>query len=247
MTDKDKNIYQRILSVMAELNYIQKTDKKVNNQYTFVTHDAVSEAIHPLLVKHGIVMVSTVDTWAQDGNRTSADVTVTFINADKPDESVAVKTFGFGIDPQDKGAGKAISYACKYAVLKTFVLETGDDPERDSIDHVSNNAQELAEKAKIALEKGDWLSLCKLDGMGEDWLSAWKLLDTRKKKAIKELMDTRTKYRDALNDLTSKADSHGTMEVWEELDTDDHKAEVWRCINEEAKEFIKTIKKEGDK
>lgn len=31
----------------------------------------------------------------------------------------------------DKGPGKAISYAVKYAYLKAFALETGDDPDHD--------------------------------------------------------------------------------------------------------------------
>jgi len=46
-----------------------------------------------------------------------------------------VPTFGYGIDPQDKGPGKAMSYGVKYGLLKALGLETGDDPERDSIEH----------------------------------------------------------------------------------------------------------------
>ena len=44
---------------------------------------------------------------------------------------IDVETFGFGIDDQDKGPGKAMSYAVKYALLKTLGLETGDDPDMD--------------------------------------------------------------------------------------------------------------------
>jgi hypothetical protein len=32
----------------------------------------------------------------------------------------------------DKGPGKAVSYAFKYALLKVFCLETGDDPDNDA-------------------------------------------------------------------------------------------------------------------
>jgi hypothetical protein len=228
---------------MGELNYVQKTTTKVNNMYTFVTHDAVSEAIHPLLVKHGIVMLSSVDRWGQDGNRTSADVTVSFVNADNISERIEVKTFGFGIDSQDKGPGKAISYACKYAVLKTFVLETGDDPERDSIDHVGCEAQGLADKAKEALEKGDWAELCALDKQ-DGWLDAWKLLDSRKRKSIKELMGRRNEYRDALATLAENGDDVGTLEVWNEMSKPE-KAEVWRCLQDETREFITKLKEKA--
>ena len=113
MSNEIQNIHQRILAVMSDLNYVQKSDKKVNNQYTFVTHDAVSAALHPLLVTHGIVTIPRMTEWAQDGNRTSVNMEVDFVNVDAPEDKVTVPCFGFGIDPQDKGPGKAVSYATK--------------------------------------------------------------------------------------------------------------------------------------
>ena len=47
------NILQRINAVMQELDYLQK-EKKSGMQYSFVSHDKVTGAIRPLLVKHGI-------------------------------------------------------------------------------------------------------------------------------------------------------------------------------------------------
>ena len=138
------NIYQRMLKVMEAVSYVQKEEKKVNNQYTFVSHDAVTKKIRPELVKNGIVAIARVISHTQDGNRTEADVEVDFVNAEKPDEKVTISAFGYGIDPQDKGPGKAISYAVKYAYLKAFALETGDDPERDSIPH-AEAANEVAQ------------------------------------------------------------------------------------------------------
>lgn len=130
------NLYQRILAVMGELDYVQKEAKKPGGmQYTFVSHDAVTAKIHPLLVKHGIAMLPSVVEFTQDGNRVAATVNVTFINVDMPEDRHTVQFFGYGIDTQDKGPGKAVSYAVKYAMLKTFCLETGDDPEKDDIEH----------------------------------------------------------------------------------------------------------------
>lgn len=129
------NIYQRMAAVMKDVSYVQKEDKKVNNQYTFVSHDAVTAKIRPALLAHGVLPVVSVKDHVQDGNRTEATILVRFVNVDKPDEAIEVESFGYGIDPQDKGPGKAVSYAFKYALLKVFCLETGDDPERDSIDH----------------------------------------------------------------------------------------------------------------
>lgn len=129
------NIYQRMANVMNDVSYVQKEDKKVNNQYTFVSHDAVTAKIRPALLKHGIMPVVSVKAHVQDGNRTEATIVVRFVNVDQPEDAIEVESFGYGIDPQDKGPGKAVSYAFKYALLKVFCLETGDDPERDNIEY----------------------------------------------------------------------------------------------------------------
>jgi len=132
LNESKLNIFQRILMVMAELKYIGKGSNKVNGQYTFVSHDAVSAKVHPLLVKHGIAVVPTIEEVSQDHNRTMVKLCVTFINPDNPQDSFSTRYIGYGIDNGDKGPGKAISYAYKYALLKTFCLETGDDPDNDA-------------------------------------------------------------------------------------------------------------------
>lgn len=133
--DTKMNIYQRLNAVMKAVSYVQKEDKKVNNQYTFVSHDAVTAKVRPHLIENGVALVTSVDSFHQDGNRTEATVTLEFVNVDKPEDKIVVRSFGYGIDPQDKGPGKAVSYAVKYGLLKTLCLETGDDPERDNINH----------------------------------------------------------------------------------------------------------------
>ncbi len=125
------NIYQRVLGVMSELDYIQKSDKQVNNQYRFVSHDQVTAKIHPLAVKYRFLMIPTVASHSQEGNRTTVDQIVHFINVDKPEDQFSINTFGYGVDPSDKGPGKAMSYAFKLAALKALMLETGEDPDQD--------------------------------------------------------------------------------------------------------------------
>jgi len=131
------NVYQKINRVMAEVAVIAKEDKKVNNQYEYLSHDAVVRGIRAAMVKEGIVttLVSTVVN--QNGNRTELEAVFRFVNVDKPDDFVDVCSFGYGIDGQDKGPGKAISYAKKYALLTTFLLEAGDsaDVERHNVNH----------------------------------------------------------------------------------------------------------------
>jgi hypothetical protein len=126
------NIFQRILGIMSELKHIAKGDLKVNGQYTFVSHDAVAAKVHPLLVKYGVAVIPTVEEMTQDHNRTTVKLAISFVNSDCPSDYFISRYLGYGIDNGDKGPGKAISYAYKYGLLKTFCLETGDDPDNDA-------------------------------------------------------------------------------------------------------------------
>ena len=130
-SDVEWNIYQRMLKVTESVERVPKGDKKVGNLYKFTSHDAVMAALRPAFVEFGICMIPTVTSWKQDSNRTEVDMSIDFVNCDKPEDRVTVQTFGYGIDSQDKGPGKAISYAVKYACLKAFALDTGDDPDND--------------------------------------------------------------------------------------------------------------------
>lgn len=132
-TTQIKNIYQRINAVMQEVDYIQKGEKKVAGQYRFVSHDQVTAALHAPMTKNGIVCTSSIIEMKQDGNRTEVKLEVRFVNIDEPKDNFSVIYWGYGIDTSDKGIGKAVSYAFKYALLKTFCLETGDDPDQDQV------------------------------------------------------------------------------------------------------------------
>lgn len=97
--------------------------------------------MHGALVNHGIVMIPSIESITQNGNKTEIIMEISFVNIDNPSDQRTVRYAGHGIDNQDKGVGKAISYAVKYALLKTFCLETTDDVERDSINHVPNEKE----------------------------------------------------------------------------------------------------------
>ncbi len=131
---KGLNIHQKLHAVMAEAGKVVKEDKKVNNLYKFVSHDAVTDMIRPLLVKHGVLAIPSIIAHSQDGNTTSCNVAITFTNIDNPSESVSISSFGYGCDGQDKGPGKSFSYAVKMGYLKMFALGTGEkDNEAESI------------------------------------------------------------------------------------------------------------------
>jgi len=128
--DPKLNIYQRLSAVMNEVDYIQK-DKKQGMRYSIVSHDVVTAKVRPFLLKHGIVYPVSIKEHWQDGNMTGVLAEVSFVNVDDPQDRVVVQSMGYGIDDQDKGPGKAVSYAVKYALLKVLGLETGDDPDEN--------------------------------------------------------------------------------------------------------------------
>ncbi|RYX78530.1 hypothetical protein EON76_05220 [bacterium] len=134
MSDKILNVHQRLAAAMEKVDYIQKEQKKGMN-YSIVSHDAVTAKVRPILLSQGIVYYPVRCDHLQDGNRAECSMTIRFVNIDEPTDYFDVPTFGYGIDPQDKGPGKAMSYAVKYALLKALGLETGDDPDNDAIPH----------------------------------------------------------------------------------------------------------------
>jgi len=142
---KEKNIHQRLNSVMAEVSYIKK-DKKIDmgkGGFRVTGHDNVTKLIHPLLVKHGISLIPSVEDMTQEGNRTRARMSFDWVNIDEPEDKFTNECVAYGIDSQDKGPGKAISYAQRYIVLKTLHIETGEKDVEESNDDFVPQAKVL--------------------------------------------------------------------------------------------------------
>jgi hypothetical protein len=143
MTSPTPNILQRLNAVMQEVDYIQR-EQKQGMRYKIVSHDKVTGLVRPALVKHGVVYWPSSFDVKQSGNRTELCCQVVFANMDDKNDYIVVDTLGYGIDDQDKGPGKAISYAVKYALLKALGLETGDDPDLEQdVEHKHDRAPHI--------------------------------------------------------------------------------------------------------
>ena len=55
-----------------------------------------------------------------------------FVNIEKPEEYTETTVFSVGLDSQDKGDGKAMTYGDKYALMKAYKISTGDDPDAEA-------------------------------------------------------------------------------------------------------------------
>ena len=147
------NIFQRLNRVMQQVSYVQK-EKKPGMRYSIVSHDAVTNLVRDPLVGQGVIYFPVHLSHTKDGNRTEVELTVRFQNVDDKDDYFDVPSIGYGIDDQDKGCGKAISYAVKYALLKALGLESGDDPDNDQETRfVSTTAIKVSKSTDLEIEE----------------------------------------------------------------------------------------------
>ena len=172
-----KNVHQRLAAAMADVSYIQK-EKKQGMNYTIVSHDAVTAKVRPVLLQHGIVYYPVRCEHVHSGNRAECAMTVRFVNLDEPTDFFDVPTFGYGIDPQDKGPGKAMSYAVKYALLKALGLETGDDPDQESVPYSpvdpATPEPPKATPQEIEAAKAACKQCADLDALSTWWIGLYK-------------------------------------------------------------------------
>ncbi len=138
------NIYQRINAVMHDVKYVQK-DAQVSagagGSYKAVSHDMVVAILRDSMVQHGIVVRveqlkgELLQQKAPKGEKGytmhlySGEYAVHFHNIDQPDDFLTETVNAHANDSGDKAPGKAMSYAVKYAMLKVFSLETGENEE----------------------------------------------------------------------------------------------------------------------
>jgi len=130
-------IYEKINNVRKLVDYVKK-DATVQG-YKAVSHDAVTGMIREALVSEGVLVfpsliVSEDHATGQSTksgaqfHRYKALYEVKFVAAEDASE-VSINVEAHADDHGDKAPGKALSYATKYAMLKVFSIETGEDDE----------------------------------------------------------------------------------------------------------------------
>ena len=145
---KDLNLYQKIQQVSDEVKNIEKNTVvgTGNNSYRAVADIDVLLAVKKAETKFGLVSIPVkqelvrsdqVQKIGRDGYTTVtfADIvkmTLRIINIDNTTEFIEVESFGRGLDPGDKGFGKASTYARKYALLNAYKIATGEDPDEQA-------------------------------------------------------------------------------------------------------------------
>lgn len=145
------NIYQRLASAIQEIPTVVKTKNK-GLPFETVSHDDVLEAVRGPLLRNGIIAIPSKLEFTQDGNRSQAVMNIRFQNIYNKDDYQVVPSVGQGIGNDDKGPGKAMSYAFKYALLKTLAIKTGDDADNEHTKNKFINKDADAAKKRIEMQ-----------------------------------------------------------------------------------------------
>lgn len=137
------NIAKAILEVMKEVTNIEKKMNVGSGSFTYkaISDSMVRSQIKDAMVKNGLLIVptgvsakTTTDRWDEAGKSKQSiltEATTTYLLIHESGESIPLAGYGQGVDTQDKGAGKATTYALKNVLLDTFLVIKGEDMDTD--------------------------------------------------------------------------------------------------------------------
>ena len=195
-----KNLSKAILAVMKDVKGIDKsmTVGSGNFKYQGVPDQQVKKIIGESMQRNGLCLLpidieatTEMDVWEEsyNGKNTRKRQVFTTVKAKyllmhESGESQEICGYGHGVDSQDKAAGKATTYALKYALLYSFIVPTGKIDDSDNT-HSEEIAKPQPAKAKEETDNRSWLS--------EKQLSV--IISRIEKGEVKLKQDTQTHFK----------------------------------------------------
>lgn len=151
-----KRLAAKLAEIIAAVGHIEKKGVNDFHKYRYAQDADILAAIRPHLAERHVIIVPTLvsQTWHEVTTRNGqveqiARVVMEYAVLDgDTGEELRFRMPGEGQDRGDKGTYKAVTGATKYALMKLFLLPTGDDPEADKGVDERN-----AEKATITAEQ----------------------------------------------------------------------------------------------
>lgn len=163
------NLHEKIMAIMKDVQYLAKDDSVEfgKTKYKALSEEKVTSIMRRELERHGVVVYPIEQHWERIGQISHVDVKYKMVNVDDPSDFIEVVSCGDGADTQDKGAGKAMTYAYKYMWLRTFGIPTGEDPDKISSDELDAN-QEAAQAIITNKEQEVLRNMCLGKGFDPD-------------------------------------------------------------------------------
>lgn len=158
-------LYTKLHAIMCETESIEKNLEVGfgSNKYKAVGEASVLNAVKPLLKKHGIVLfpvkieheerIDVFNTSKGETTRPMTQIIATYKIVDiETGESELLQSIGNGVDTQDKASGKAMTYAYKALIQKTFMLFSGEDTDNEHSDAITDRNTVSREDLKAQAE-----------------------------------------------------------------------------------------------
>ncbi len=137
-----RSLVRKLAEVMAAVSHVPKGGHNKAQNYDFARDVDVLASVRKELALRQVILTHTADaptwrTFTTSGGSVmhAATLRLTFTAHDgESGESLQVAVGGGeGMDSGDKQLPKATTGATKYAILKLFLIPTGDDPEWDEV------------------------------------------------------------------------------------------------------------------
>jgi hypothetical protein len=177
---------QKLGEVRRRIGYVQKRGYNERSNYNYVAAADIAGTVGDILAELGVVVIPRLESITYEppvpGRLDSVRVArvimaYSFTDVDS-DEEITARVAGEGLDVGDKASYKAMTGALKYALLQSFLLATGDDPEDERADsrtafgserlitaEQARQLQGLIEETGTALERV--LAYYKISALGE--------------------------------------------------------------------------------
>lgn len=126
---KSQNLFVKIARISGFLGAVPKRGYNAYHKYHYTLEADLVGVVRMYLAAAGIVIIPSVTAWEKEGQLTTVDVEYKVTDGN---ESFSFTIPGTGSDTGDKGMYKALTGSNKYAIMKLFKIETGDDPESDT-------------------------------------------------------------------------------------------------------------------
>lgn len=144
-----KTLAGKLSEIMGEIGYIAKGGKNEAQGYKYVMASQVADTIREKLAGHGIIIVpGDILLLSEEKSPSGKQTVLTFkyswhLIDGESGQQITIFSLGSGADAGDKHVYKATTGALKYALLTTFLIPTGDDPENDSSEALNRAAKEV--------------------------------------------------------------------------------------------------------
>lgn len=156
----ENGIYKAISAVLSDVGAVGKDGQNTFDKYKYRSIDAVMNAMHPAMAKHGVFVTPEVleqsreERSSKNGGLLIYSITkvrYTFYTEDG--SSVTATVIGEGMDKGDKSMNKAMSAAFKYALFQVFCIPTEEfvDSETESPEPEKDHSNEMCGSAELAV------------------------------------------------------------------------------------------------